>query len=839
MKVQGGLIINTYNVADTITASTITASGITASTIVTTERMQITSGATDGYVLTSDAAGNAIWQATQTPNNVVVGSGTTNYVAKWDSSSGLSSTSLIYDDGTNVGIGTTTPTEKLEVSGNALVQGNLTITGNTSLQAFTGTSGQINGILSVNGNLVVTGNTGVNWFSGSSSSDFVRITQTGTGNAFVVEDSTSPDPSPFVIDASGNTGVGTTTPTEKLEVNGKTKTINFQMTSGATVGYVLTSDASGNASWNPTSTISQTDIIYVDSVNGVNNSDLNRGNIDKPYATIEYALSSTTNTGTITGDTINGSTTLTGVTSTANIKVGQYIVGTNIPYGSMVVTKTSNTITLSKTVTGTTNGITITWYTPKLITTLGNFNVSNNLFKDGFSYDFGNSNITFSTILLNVTSIFYTPFNLIGNGEIVGTGTTSQLLVNSANQDSLSDFRININRYYSRGTGYQVDINQYSFNIDMTCVDFNSSFGSVCRIGFISDSPGRQIFKGYFYGLLGGFSSVYKTSGVFGIEGVVECPSTITAISTNINRGYLNGSVIGKCQFINFAVNGNITGDVVCANTSINGTISTVANTTYIYNKSTIGWLLANGNVTFHGDAFDNGIEIRKLTGAGTITSSTQANVTIDMLQSVTINWSTGNLTILNGGGYYANSPIIDVSGGEVSLYGRHFFYNSPGLRATSNGVVNIFGSILESGVINCSGGRINNYGRVKSAVNVSSGYFYNSGHIISDGAITQTSGTVELDGGTLEMSTTGTTAYLISKTSGTLLLRGQARFKVLNGKGPIKCTANTSASKDIYNFSTITNCDGTTYGLLLPWDGASYAANDLVGGTTYENTSY
>jgi len=44
-------------------------------------------------------------------------------------------------------------------------------------------------------------------------------------------------------------GIGTNLPSEKLDVSGKTKTINFQMTSGATNGYVLTSDASGNASW--------------------------------------------------------------------------------------------------------------------------------------------------------------------------------------------------------------------------------------------------------------------------------------------------------------------------------------------------------------------------------------------------------------------------------------------------------------------------------------------------------------------------------------------------------------------------------------------------------------
>jgi hypothetical protein len=40
--------------------------------------------------------------------------------------------------------------------------------------------------------------------SDNSSSDAVRITQTGAGNALVVEDSANPDASPFVIDAAGN-----------------------------------------------------------------------------------------------------------------------------------------------------------------------------------------------------------------------------------------------------------------------------------------------------------------------------------------------------------------------------------------------------------------------------------------------------------------------------------------------------------------------------------------------------------------------------------------------------------------------------------------------------------
>lgn len=44
--------------------------------------------------------------------------------------------------------------------------------------------------------------------SGSSASDAVRITQTGTGNALVVEDSTNPDATPFVVSSSGQLFIG-------------------------------------------------------------------------------------------------------------------------------------------------------------------------------------------------------------------------------------------------------------------------------------------------------------------------------------------------------------------------------------------------------------------------------------------------------------------------------------------------------------------------------------------------------------------------------------------------------------------------------------------------------
>jgi hypothetical protein len=63
----------------------------------------------------------------------------------------------------------------------------------------------------------------------------------------------------IMTDDGTNVGIGKTPAAgNKLDVNGKTSTTNFQMTNGATNGYILQSDATGNASWvqNPLNTLS-------------------------------------------------------------------------------------------------------------------------------------------------------------------------------------------------------------------------------------------------------------------------------------------------------------------------------------------------------------------------------------------------------------------------------------------------------------------------------------------------------------------------------------------------------------------------------------------------------
>lgn len=59
----------------------------------------------------------------------------------------------------------------------------------------------------------------------NSSSDGLRVTQVGSGNAILVEDSANPDATPFVVDSIGEVGVGTTTPQRVFHSVG---TIRFQ-----------------------------------------------------------------------------------------------------------------------------------------------------------------------------------------------------------------------------------------------------------------------------------------------------------------------------------------------------------------------------------------------------------------------------------------------------------------------------------------------------------------------------------------------------------------------------------------------------------------------------------
>jgi hypothetical protein len=90
-----------------ITNNILSDSGTDISALVPTSRTLTINGTT------FDLTANRSWTITSAG---VVGTGTTNYIAKWSTSATIGD-SLLFDNGTNVGIGTASPALKLHVNG--------------------------------------------------------------------------------------------------------------------------------------------------------------------------------------------------------------------------------------------------------------------------------------------------------------------------------------------------------------------------------------------------------------------------------------------------------------------------------------------------------------------------------------------------------------------------------------------------------------------------------------------------------------------------------------------------------------------------------------------------
>ncbi|NPA33802.1 MAG: hypothetical protein GXO48_02605, partial [Chlorobi bacterium] len=81
------------------------------------------------------------WQIKSSPFDSVCGTAMANYVMKWTGTELCNS--IIYDDGTNVGIGTVTPSYKLHVAGSGYVRDSLRIDGDFRPGGNPGSPGQV------------------------------------------------------------------------------------------------------------------------------------------------------------------------------------------------------------------------------------------------------------------------------------------------------------------------------------------------------------------------------------------------------------------------------------------------------------------------------------------------------------------------------------------------------------------------------------------------------------------------------------------------------------------------------------------------------------------------
>ena len=182
---------------------------------------------TGGFVLQSNGVGNAPTWVAAAPSGAVSG------ITVRDSNSNLvgssgSITQLTFGTG-------------LSVTGTSGAAGIATITLSSNI---VGSALSISGISTFNNtlNVVPTATSIAGLFSGTTSSDMVRITQLGSGNALVVEDSTNPDATPFVVKADGSVGIGTNNPTVALQLspNASISNVGSGITLAGTVGSALT-----------------------------------------------------------------------------------------------------------------------------------------------------------------------------------------------------------------------------------------------------------------------------------------------------------------------------------------------------------------------------------------------------------------------------------------------------------------------------------------------------------------------------------------------------------------------------------------------------------------------
>jgi hypothetical protein len=148
------------------------------------------------------------------------------------------------------------------------------------------------------------------------------------------------------ITASGNLST-----TGDVSVTGITKTVNFQMTSGATTGYVLTAlDSNGNAYWAPAFSATTIDNYVTGGTFSGTTLILNRQN--GSVTITGFTATATGGSGTFNGGTVTGSTNFTGGL-TANT-INTPITNTQVIYsnngtlsGSTNLTWTNSATTLT------------------------------------------------------------------------------------------------------------------------------------------------------------------------------------------------------------------------------------------------------------------------------------------------------------------------------------------------------------------------------------------------------------------------------------------------------------------------------------------------------------
>jgi hypothetical protein len=176
----------------------------------------------------------------------------------------------------------------------------------------------------------------------------LHVNNTGTENSFLVEDSTNPDSSPFVIDAAGNVAIGQTSSSSgiKLTVNGPTLLNNNYLLwvyDGASNNdYIVSNDSPHSGSGNTPGFYVFKHDSTLSTASGSGNSTLDAGSIWMNNSTQTNYIAGNVGIGTTTPNArldISGSTIITG---SLNVTAG--ITASAFATNDALITSTTTTI---------------------------------------------------------------------------------------------------------------------------------------------------------------------------------------------------------------------------------------------------------------------------------------------------------------------------------------------------------------------------------------------------------------------------------------------------------------------------------------------------------------
>ena len=267
----------------------------------------------EGQVLSSTNSG--IDWVTLSEISGVDGTGTANYLSKWLDANTITN-SLVYDNGTNVGIGTTAPKSLLNVTGTGSAGGILTLENNSTSLVTGRNVGQIDfysNDSSSNGAGVKAKITAI---AENSIGSEVGLTlgTSGTGSATAIE--------AIRIKSNGNVGIGATAPLRKLHVVG-----DFAVNAGTDEYYGVL--INGGESANPKITIgdwhNSSATIHWDSSS-------NYLRIDSQHSSANAAIAFTGN---------DGSSEYMRITSAGNVGIGTNSPTNNSNYRTLDIRGTN------------------------------------------------------------------------------------------------------------------------------------------------------------------------------------------------------------------------------------------------------------------------------------------------------------------------------------------------------------------------------------------------------------------------------------------------------------------------------------------------------------------